>query len=61
MSRIKSPLRTIAEGRYVTLVEEDGWEYVIRHGVTGIVIIVPVTDDGKLVLVEQTARPCTTA
>jgi ADP-ribose pyrophosphatase len=54
MSRTKSPLRTIAEGRYITLVEEDGWEYVIRHGVTGIVIIVAVTDDGKLLLVEQT-------
>jgi ADP-ribose pyrophosphatase len=52
--RAKSPPRTIAEGRYITLVEEDGWEYVVRHGVTGIVIIVPVTDDGKLVLVEQT-------
>jgi len=54
MTRRRSPLRTIAEGRYITLVEEDGWEYVVRHGVTGIVIIVPVTDDGKLVLVEQT-------
>ncbi len=55
MSRTKSPVRTIAEGRYITLVEEDGWEYVIRHGVTGIVIIVAVTDteDAKLLLVEQ--------
>src|SRR5688572_32437882 len=52
-NRRKSPLRTIAEGRYITLVEEDGWEYVLRHGVTGIVIIVAVTDDGKLLLVEQ--------
>jgi ADP-ribose pyrophosphatase len=53
-NRRQSPLRTIAEGRYLTLVEEDGWEYVIRHGVTGIVVIVAVTDDGKLLLVEQT-------
>ena len=53
MTRKKSPLRTLAEGRYITLVEEDGWEYVIRHGVTGIVIVVAVTDDGKLLLVEQ--------
>jgi ADP-ribose pyrophosphatase len=52
--RPHAPPRVIAEGRYVTLVEEDGWEYVIRHGVTGIVILVPITDDGKLVLVEQT-------
>jgi len=53
MTRKKSPLRTLAEGRYITLVEEDGWEYVIRHGVTGIVIVVAVTDNGKLLLVEQ--------
>jgi ADP-ribose pyrophosphatase len=51
--RRKSPLRVITEGRYITMVEEDGWEYVVRHGVTGIVIVVAVTDEGKLLLVEQ--------
>jgi ADP-ribose pyrophosphatase len=47
------PPRVLAEGRYLTLIDEGGWEYVIRRGVTGIVVIVAFTDDGKLVLVEQ--------
>ena len=46
-------MRVLAEGRYITLVDDGGWEYVTRRGVTGVVVIVPITDDGKLVLVEQ--------
>ena len=50
------PPRILATGRYLTFVEEDGWEYVTRPGVTGIVVIVAVTDDQRLVLVEQYRR-----
>jgi ADP-ribose pyrophosphatase len=49
-------MRILAEGRYLTLIDEGGWEYVTRRGVSGIVVIVPITDDGKLVLVEQLRR-----
>jgi ADP-ribose pyrophosphatase len=45
--------RVLGEGRYLTLVDDGGWEYVIRPDVKGIVVIVGVTDDGKLLLVEQ--------
>ena len=45
--------RVLATGRYLTLVDENGWEYVTRAGVTGIVVIVAVTDEQRLVLVEQ--------
>ncbi|HVY38667.1 MAG TPA: NUDIX hydrolase [Polyangia bacterium] len=45
--------RVIGEGKYVQLVSEDGWEYATRPNVTGIVVIVAVTEDAKLVLVEQ--------
>jgi ADP-ribose pyrophosphatase len=45
--------RIIAKGRYLTLVDDGGWEYVIRPGVAGIVVIVAVTEKEKLVLVEQ--------
>jgi ADP-ribose pyrophosphatase len=45
--------RVLAAGRYLTLLEEGGWEYVTRPGTTGVVVIVAVTDDGRLVLVEQ--------
>jgi len=45
--------RVLAEGRFLTFLDESGWEYVTRPGVTGIVVIVAVTDAGRLVLVEQ--------
>ncbi len=45
--------RVLGAGRYLTLIDERGWEYVTRPGVTGIVVIVAVTDDEKLLLVEQ--------
>ncbi len=45
--------RVLHEGKYLTLVSENGWEYVTRPHVTGIVVVVAVTDDGKLLLVEQ--------
>ena len=48
----RSP-RVLGEGKYIKLVSENGWEYATRPNVTGIVVIVPVTDDGKLILVEQ--------
>jgi ADP-ribose pyrophosphatase len=49
--------RVIAKGRYLTFVDDGGWEYVTRPGVTGVVVIVAVTEDRKLVLVEQYRPP----
>ncbi len=46
-------LRVVARGRYLTFIDDGGWEYVVRPHVTGIVVIVAVTDDGRLLLVEQ--------
>jgi ADP-ribose pyrophosphatase len=46
-------MKILAEGRFLTLVDDNGWEYVTRPGVAGIVVIVAITDDGKLLLVEQ--------
>ena len=43
----------LAKGRFLTFIDEGGWEYVTRPGVTGIVVIVAVTDEQRLVLVEQ--------
>jgi hypothetical protein len=39
----------LADGKYLRLVRRRGWEYVERRNITGIVGIVAVTDDGKLV------------
>jgi ADP-ribose pyrophosphatase len=48
--------RVLYEGKYLKLITEGGWEYVSRPHVTGIVVIVALTDDRKLVLVEQPRR-----
>jgi len=45
------------EGSYLRVMRRGRWEYVQRTNVTGIVCIVPVTDDGKLILVEQYRPP----
>jgi len=47
----------IAQGKYANFVRRDGWEYVERPKITGIVVIVPVTADGKLILIEQHRVP----
>jgi ADP-ribose pyrophosphatase len=49
--------RVLAEGRYITMLDERGWEYVTRHGVTGIVVLVAITPAREVVLVEQYRRP----
>ncbi len=45
--------KTLYEGKYVRFVDLDGWEFVERHGASGVVIIIAVTDARRLVLVEQ--------
>ncbi len=45
--------RTLFEGRYLRFVDSDTWEYVERLGSSGIVLILAVTDDGRILLVEQ--------
>lgn len=43
----------LGEGNFIRLLSHDGWEYVQRKGVTGIVVMVAVTDDKHMLLVEQ--------
>lgn len=57
MSSEEKQPRVVGRGRYIELVDEDGWEYVRRHASTGVVVIVATTDDRKLVLVEQARVP----
>ena len=47
------PVTTIASGRFLRLVRRGTWEYAERLGTSGAVCIIAVTDDGKLVLIEQ--------
>jgi ADP-ribose pyrophosphatase len=55
--RVPDEKRTIWQGKYLRLVVRGSWEYVERVNITGIVVIVAVTDDRKIVLVEQYRIP----
>ena len=49
--------RIVWQGEYLDVAIRDGWEFVERKNLVGLVSIVAVTDDGKLVLVEQYRPP----
>jgi ADP-ribose pyrophosphatase len=44
-------------GRYLGIKELDRWEYAFRTNCSGVIVLVPVTDAGELVLVEQYRVP----
>jgi ADP-ribose pyrophosphatase len=48
---------TLHTGQFLALVWEGHWEYVERTRATGAAIIVAVTDEQKLLLVEQYRIP----
>jgi ADP-ribose pyrophosphatase len=47
-------------GRYLSLLERDDWEFVSRSNASGVVVIVAVTDQDELLLVEQYRKPVET-
>lgn len=49
--------KVLAKGKHIQLVRREHWEYAERLRISGIVILVPVTDDGRIVLVEQYRVP----
>ncbi len=52
-----APKITLYAGKFLSLVKEGRWEYVDRVGVNGAAIVVAVTDEQKLMLVEQYRIP----
>ncbi len=48
---------TLHAGKFLALVKEGRWEYVDRLGATGAAIVVGVTNERKLLLVEQYRIP----
>ncbi len=48
---------TLHAGKFLALVKEGRWEYVDRLGATGAAIVVAVTSERKLLLVEQYRIP----
>lgn len=52
-----SPGTTIAQGRFLRLRKRGTWEYVERVNVRDVAVLVPVTGNGEIVLVEQYRIP----
>jgi len=55
--KMKDKKELIASGKFVRFVKKNGWEYFERIDITGIVVILAVTDDNKLILTEQHRPP----
>jgi len=53
----ESETKVIAEGKHIRLVARGKWEFAERKKVSGIVGIVAVTDQNKLILIEQFRAP----
>ena len=52
-----NPPEIVTDGQHVQLMRRGSWEYVTRKKASGIVGIVAITNDGKLLLVEQFRPP----
>ena len=57
MSNARRAESVLGRGKYIELIDDNGWEFVRRHASSGVVIIVATTDVGELVLVEQPRTP----
>lgn len=51
--RRRASAETLAQGRFLRLVNAGGWEYAERVNASGVVAIVAVTADGAIILTEQ--------
>ncbi len=47
----------VGEGRHLRLVRRRGWEFAERTNATAIVVLVAVTEDGRVLLTEQYREP----
>ena len=45
------------KGRYLSMLERDGWEFVSRSNASNVVALVAVTVDDEIILVEQYRKP----
>lgn len=47
----------LGEGKFLRLVSQNGWEYAERTSAHGVVLVLAVTDDDEIILVEQFRAP----
>jgi ADP-ribose pyrophosphatase len=47
----------LCEGKHLRFVRRNGWEFVERKNITGIAIVIGVTDDRKVLILDQYREP----
>lgn len=57
MADVTQPTQTLFSGKYVSLAARGHWEYATRNTTQPAVAIVALTDDNRIVLVEQNRIP----
>ena len=45
------------EGKHLRLINDGGWEYAQRVGVTGVIAVLPITVDHEMIFIEQYRKP----
>jgi ADP-ribose pyrophosphatase len=53
----ESPLEVLYDGKHLRFVRRNGWEFVERKNITGIGILVALTEWGGVLIVEQWREP----
>ena len=48
---------TLYQGRFLAMKSLDGWEFCERVNVSGVVVVIALTDDHQIILVEQYRPP----
>lgn len=57
MDKLNRKYKTLYRGRYLSLLEIEGWEFTSRSNASGVVVLFAVTGKNELVLVEQFRIP----
>jgi len=57
MSSENKKLIVLGEGKYFDFVKLDNWEFLRPKAFTGVVLIIAITDDEKMILIEQFRPP----
>ena len=57
MNKPDRKYKTLYRGRYLSLLEIEGWEFTSRSNASGVVVLLAVTESNELVLVEQFRTP----
>lgn len=50
-------MNVLHQGKFLNLIDDNGWEYVVRNNCRTVVVIVPLLDNDKTIFVEQYRKP----